>query len=158
MKKFWYLLLLPLFMGLAACNDDDGDDNNSVSNANDIVGMWELSNIKGTLVEDGEKESFNVSPQEDLYQFNEVDVADYTRWLFNDDNTFIGYEYDNGSWRQYSSNVTYSISGNRLTLKNKAQTEVYTIKSLNSTTMVLYFEESSSDYSLSMDVTYKKVK
>jgi hypothetical protein len=157
MKKFWYLLLLPLFMGLTACNDDDDDDNSSVSNASEIIGMWELSNVKGTLVEDGVKETFDVSPQADLHRFEEVDVADYTRWVFNDDKTFIGYEYDNGVWSKYA-NITYNISGNKLTLKNIARSEVYTIKTLNATTLVVYFEESDDDYSLSMDVTYKKIQ
>ena len=152
MKKNWFLLLLPLFMGLAACSEDDINDMKS------LVGMWEMSNIKGTLVEDGVQQSFDVSPQSNPYEFDRLDVADYTRWEFKSNGTFVGYEYDNNVWEEYTSNVLYSVNGGKLNLVGLGEKETYTIKSLDDTTLVVYFEESDEDYSLKMDVTYRKIR
>lgn len=142
-------------MGLAACGNDDEEEGPKVDTAS-IVGLWEMENIKGTLTEDGEKATFDVSPKTDWARFYELDVTDYTRFDFKSDKTFIGYEYMNGEWRQYANNTSYVINGNQLTLYKGGKSEKYTIKSFKSDQMVLYFEESGGDYKLSMDVTYKK--
>ena len=157
MKKLWYLLLLPLFMGLAACSEEDIKDMKS------LVGLWEMTNVKGVLTEDGKTESFDVSPRDNPAEFDRVDVADFTRWEFKSNGTFVGYEFENNAWEKYAE-VIYSVNGGKLHLIGLGERENYTIVSLDETTLVVHFEESEGDegsedyYHLTMEATYKKIQ
>lgn len=171
MKKFWYLLLIPLFMGLAACGDDDEED--GVGSSDSLVGLWQMSHVKGSVVENGNTYTFDVNVSENnLEDFYEADVADFTRFEFTSDGIFRGWEYDEDDqeWHNYTdddwngANVKYTLSGNKLVLSNgnKRLDEEMTVKSLTSSTLVLHTEEEEYEgtdvYKLSMDVTFKKIR
>lgn len=159
MKKFWYLLLIPLFMGLAACSDDDDDDDAKGITASNIIGTWELANVKGSMTEDGKSLNFDVDTS-NLQAFEDADVADYVRFEFTSNGLVNLWEYEDGKWLSYTNDETvrYTLQGNKLTLSGTSMTEVYIVKSLEASKMVLHGEEREGNSMLIADFTFKKIK
>jgi len=161
MKKYFFLLLLPLCMGLMACGDDDDDnDNGGDIKIEKLYGLWEMSHAQGYVVDDdGRRTTFNVdvnTTPKVVEAIEELDVFDIVRFEFKSGNKFIGYEYNSGKeeWRQYADN-TFSLKGNQLTLGvDTSRPETVTIKSLTDNQFVYYMKDGEVD----VTVTFKKIK
>ena len=162
MTKFWYLLLIPLFMGLAACGDDD-DDEGGVGDSGNLIGLWELSHVKGTVSEGSDTMSFdydvNSSSQQRLE--DDDDLMDYVRYEFLSGNVFKAYSYHGGTW-ELDGTASYKLNGSKLTMTDGRNTTDFKVKSLTSSTLVLYGEKTETEegytYTLKVDMTFKKVK
>jgi hypothetical protein len=129
------LLMVMLAINFTACSDDNEE---AVSNPNDIIGKWELTWTKGwELNDDGHKE-----------YWDEADSGLY--FVFKDDGT--GYHYED-----YGSNAYFNwkLEGNQLsvTYTQFDGADIYKVEELNSSTLTI----TSTDDDEVDTSTYKKV-
>ena len=129
------LLMVMLAINFTACSDDNEE---AVSNPNDIIGKWELTWTKGwELNDDGHKE-----------YGDEADSGLY--FVFKDDGT--GYHYED-----YGSNAYFNwkLEGNQLsvTYTQFDGADIYKVEELNSSTLTI----TSTDDDEVDTSTYKKV-
>ncbi|MGV3508587.1 MAG: lipocalin family protein [Sphingobacteriaceae bacterium] len=143
--KFLVLLFIATSVGFTSCKKDDGEDD---AKAN-IIGKWSLTKevwkqyLNGQVVDEGSSNS------------------NTNEWVieFKSDGTYQG--YDEGDLDEEG---TYSIQndGKKLVLNSKHddEDEAVTINSLNSTEMVLYFEDTETTGNQTLkyttEETYKK--
>ena len=160
-KSLWSLLTIVMVAMLnvcfVSCGNDDDDEGATKSVAN-LVGLWEMTNVKGTSSETG---SFNVNVSISNYdEFEDLDVADFVRYEFGADNKFICYTFHFGKdeWRA-DKTTTYKLDGETLTIGDKTnRPETVKISSLTSNQLVLHYVEDEGDDDLVMDVTMKRIK
>jgi hypothetical protein len=118
-KLFCLLGCMLLALGFISCSSDDDEELN-----NDLVGCWLLIGDEGWEKEDGEI----------VDEWDEPDS----------DNIYI-YFYENGTGAQreygYDWQFTWSVNSNKLTITAYGTTGTGTIKTLNSTTLVVESQE-----------------
>ncbi len=145
-KLFFCAAALLAAISFAACSDDDDETNLPVTSDN-IVGTWQIVHEEGWEIYDGEKDTWSWDyPDEDGW---------YCTLTFDKKSSLTNIEYEGGNEIDRKT-VTYSISGNTLTLKDEySNEESVEIKKLTESELVLFdseedwFEESS---------TYKRIK
>lgn len=163
MKKYFFLLLLPLCMGLMACgDDDDNDDNGGDIKLEKLYGLWEMTHAQGYVTdEDGTRTNFNtdINTTPKVVEYIEMlDAFEITRLEFQSGNQFKGYQWESGKeeWRLYADD-SYTLKGNELTLGiDSYYRETLTIKSLSDSQLVVY--EKLEEEDMEITATYKKVK
>ena len=138
--KFWLsCMMMALCIGFTACDDDDEGIDGDASTL--ILGTWEAYWEKGYETSDGEKDTWDKSPEE---------TESYT---FKKDGSGIT------TYGDESMNFTWNISNNklRITLQNK-HNEVFefVIKTLNSATLVLTDYEKDEYGEVYNEITLKK--
>lgn len=136
--KFWLsCLVMALCIGFASCSDDD-DEGIAGDAKTLIVGTWEATWSKGYEIYEGEKETWNEPFDDEIYTFKEDGTGTYEE---------VGYTADTFTW---------SISGNKLTITDKYDSEVITIKTLNSTTAVIVTQYKDDEEEYYEEITLKK--
>lgn len=145
MKKtslLWlFALLLVLPLGFVSCSDDDDEGPGS---AEELVGVWEP--VYGRFIEkvDGKV----------VYEFEgalSVEDGDVERTRLNADGTYDIAEFRNNQWIWTSEVGEWSYSGNKITMKEKydTETEVATIKSFTGNKLAIEFEDTYTDSGIS---------
>ncbi|WP_195337850.1 lipocalin-like domain-containing protein [Alistipes onderdonkii] len=154
MKKL-FLIVAALFavVSFSACSDDDDKD----INPNLIIGTWQITLDEGwATFSDGTRDDWS-----HIYP----DVSDgnyYWTYTFEGNGTCTRKshaDYDESD--DTAEYLTYSISGNTLTMKGKTDSEldfVGTIKKLTSEQLVLFSSGADADEKFEQTETYKKVK
>ena len=126
MKKIMLLGALAMMLGFVGCSkDDDG------FSPEDIVGEWYLANEKGFYTtEDGKRENYDDSYTKENTASLMTFFSDGTFEMTMLDENYPDYEYTStGEW---------NIQGNELRLTESWVVDPsYTIKTLNSSTLVL---------------------
>jgi hypothetical protein len=126
MKKI-ILCLLACTLIFTSCNDDDNDDT-STNQAN-ILGNWQLSsetsNGEATTLTDCELQDFL------LFESN--------------GNLTNTYKYGDNCEITETTILTYSISGNNMTLNFEDESNTAEITTLNATSLTLKFVEEESE-------------
>lgn len=144
---FLWAILSLITLGFSACSDDD-----EITNASDLTGLWEPIHAEGYDIWEGKKETWD-------FDINaSTNNADYDRIEFFSDGTCKGYYYSNG-WKSYSEKVTYHLKGNKLIVKDTIEetTDELTIVSLTSTRLILERRETGDGDDYYEKVTYKKI-
>ena len=150
MKKVNLLFLLGLFsimtFSFSACSDDD-----EISNASELLGLWEPVHAEGYETFDGEKRTWN----EDVDAAS--NYADYNRVEFLDDGIYNSYYYSDG-WKLYiSGSGTYQLKGKKVHVSSEDEAYEITVVSLTSTQMILEAKESWEGEEFYEKVTYARV-
>lgn len=149
MKKVNLLFLLGLFFTMtfsfSACSDDD-----EISNASDLLGVWDPIHAEGYEISDGEKETWNKNVDATS------NLADYNRVEFLDGGIYNSYYYSNG-WKVDIENGTYQLNGKKIHISHEEGTYDLTIVSLTSTQMILEAKESWDGEEFYEKVTYEKI-
>lgn len=151
-KSIWKLAICIsvtlLSFGFSACGDDDDE----VGSKEDLIGLWEITHVKGWGTHNGAKETFDVN-------------VDNMRIQFNEDGTSVYYEKSGNSWRK-TDTETYEYKGGRLYLYNddglsyESDFAEWRIKvtTLNSTTLVTEQYEKEEDGDELFEVrTHKRI-
>lgn len=163
MKKFFYLLLLSLSIGLIACSGDDQEEGAVSIEAQKLIGLWEVIHIEGvTYDDDGQRIEFNMDvddSSECLARLEELDVCDGVfRFEFQKDNVFNAYLLKNDEFVKDGKSTDYSVNDDILTLGYGTSKDVLTIKRLTSSELVLYDYDNDSNYEDSFTITMKRIK
>lgn len=90
----------------------------------------------------------------------DIDIDDAISFEFKQGSTFNEYCWTGNKWKIECSGEAYSISGNKLTTYEKDGTsvlDVYTIQSINLTTLVLKYNL-DGNASYPSTITFKKIK
>mgnify|MGYP000761392046 FL=1 len=92
----------------------------------------------------------------------DIDIDDAISFEFKQGGTFNEYIWTGNKWKIECSGEAYSISGNKLTTYEEEEDginvlDVYTIQSINSTTMVLKYNL-DGNASYPSTITFKKIK
>ena len=140
MKKILLIGLLGLIVGFAGCKKDD--DNYSSS---DLVGKWYLANDTGFWYWDGEREDYNDSYTKE---------NSWLYWTFSSDGAFKAENLDEDLvWHG-----TWNLNGNKLVVKPSGQpSETVNIKSLSSTSVVVYQKGTDEDGPWESTLSFKKI-
>lgn len=144
---FLFGILSIIALGFSACSDDD-----EITNASDLIGLWEPTHAEGYEIWEGDKETWD-------FDINaSTNNADYERIEFLSDGACKSYYYSNG-WKSYSEKVTYHLKGNKVIMRDTTEevTYEYTIVSLTSTRLILERRETGDGEDYYEKVTYKKV-
>lgn len=145
------LITVLLSVGFAACSSDDDDD---IGNVSTLYGTWETTHFEGWEKINGELD--------DEWNEDASESEDNMRLAFASDGEVTIYYKSGSSW-SVDEVCDYTISGNKLYIKEYDGDEdwVCTIKTLNASTLVI--ESSSSEtedgdkYQSYEKVTFKKV-
>ncbi|MEQ9425965.1 MAG: lipocalin family protein [Cyclobacteriaceae bacterium] len=150
MKKFinyfLMLFLLPvMIISVASCGGDDDDDDDSDSD--DLIGIWTVSDAALEITIDGEDfiqwfiDNLGITEAE-----AEVELEDFSfdvtgTITFNADGTY------SSNFSGDSESGTWALVGSTLTLTEAGETsgDQLQVVSLNSSTLVLGFDESDFD-------------
>ena len=163
MKKYFLncmtiMMVAMLSVNFTSCNGDEDDGGPVGKTVENLVGLWQMANVKGTSSETG---GFNINVStSDSKAFEDLDIADFVRYQFDADNKFTCYTYSSGKdeWR-VSISATYKLNGETLILGDKtSKPESLKIVSLTSNQLVLHYVESDGDDYLEMDVTMNRIK
>lgn len=90
----------------------------------------------------------------------DIDIDDAISFEFKQGGTFNEYIWTGNKWKIECSGEAYTISGNKLTTYEEdgiSVLDVYTIQSINSTTMVLKYNL-DGNASYPSTITFKKIK
>ena len=90
----------------------------------------------------------------------DIDIDDAISFEFKQGGTFNEYIWTGNKWKIECSGEAYTISGNKLTTYEEDGInvlDVYTIQSINSTTMVLKYNL-DGNASYPSTITFKKIK
>lgn len=156
MKKLHFSLLAILFalfamVSFTACSSDDEDTPSPEDVQTSIIGMWQPTHVTGYAWGDYDKPT-KVD--------RDIDIADAISYEIKQGGTFNEYIWTGNEWKIKRSGKAYTISGNKLTTYEKDGInvlDVYTIQSINSTTMVLKYNlDGNASYPAT--VTLKKIK
>ena len=139
MKKLHFSLLAILFalfamVSFTACSSDDEDTPSPEDVQTNIIGIWQPTHVTGY---DWDKE--NDKPAK-VDKDIDIDIDDAASFEFEQGGTFNEYFWTGNKWKIDCSGEGYTISGNKLTTYEEDGInvlDVYTIQSINSTTMVL---------------------
>lgn len=143
--KFWLsCMMMALCIGFTACDDDDeGIDGDAKAL---IIGTWEGTWTKGYEIYNGKKETWD------------EEYGEGTFITFKSDGTATLKE-DIGNNKLYTENYTWSISGNKLFLKdidNDDDNDEYIITTLNSGTLILTSHDKDGEDEYYEETTFKK--
>lgn len=138
MKKLHFSLLAILFalfamVSFTACSSDDEDTPSPEDVQTNIIGMWQPTHVTGYDWDENDKPA---KVDKDI----DIDIDDVVSFEFEQGGTFNEYIWTENKWEIDSSGEAYTISGNKLTTYEEDGInvlDVYTIQSINSTTMVL---------------------
>lgn len=138
MKKLHFSLLAILFalfamVSFTACSSDDEDTPSTEDVQTYIIGMWQPTHVTGYDWDENDKPA---KVDKDI----DIDIDDVVSFEFEQGGTFNEYIWTENKWEIDSSGEAYTISGNKLTTYEEDGInvlDVYTIQSINSTTMVL---------------------
>ena len=156
MKKLHFSLLAILFalfamVSFTACSSDDEDTPSTEDVQTYIIGMWQPTQVTGYDWDENDKPA-KVD--------KDIDIDDVISFEFKQGGTFNEYIWTGNKWKIECSGEAYSISGNKLTTYEEDGTnvlDVYTIQSINSTTMVLKYNL-DGNASYPSTITFKKIK
>ena len=157
MKKLHFSLLAILFalfamMSFTACSSDDEDTPSPEDVQTNIIGVWQPTHVTGY---DWDENGKPAKVDQD------IDIDDAISFEFKQDRIFNEYIWTGYKWEIECSGETYSIIGNTLTTYGKGDDinilDVYTIQSINSTTMVLKYNL-DGNASYPSTITFKKIK
>lgn len=161
MKKLHFSLLAILFalfamVSFTACSSDDEDTPSPEDVQKNIIGMWQPTHVTGYVWDDENDKPAKVDQN--------IDIDDAISFEFKQDGTFNEYIWTGNIWKIECSGCSggaYSISGNKLTTYTYEQDgidvlDVYTIQSINLTTMVLKYNL-DGNASYPSTITFKKI-
>ena len=157
MKKLHFSLLAILFalfamVSFTACSSDDDDTPSAEDIQTSIIGIWQPTHVSGYDWDKDEDKPVKVD--------KDIDIDDAISFEFKQGGTFNEYVWTESKWKIECSGEAYSISGNKLTTYEEDGTnvlDVYTIQSINSTTMVLKYNL-DGNASYPSTITFKKIK
>ena len=159
MKKLHFSLLAILFalfamVSFTACSSDDDDTPSPEDVQTYIIGMWQPTHVKGYDWDKDEDKPVKVDKDID------IDNDDAISFEFKQGGTFNEYVWTGNKWKIECSGEAYTISGNKLTTYEEDGVnvlDVYTIQSINLTTMVLKYNL-DGNASYPSTITFKKIK
>ena len=137
MKKLHFSLLAILFalfamVSFTACSSDDEDTPSTEDVQTYIIGMWQPTHVTGYDWDENDKPA---KVDQDI----DIDIDDVDSFEFKQNGIFNEYAWTGNKWEIDCSGEHYNISGNKLTTYEEDGInvlDVYTIQSINSTTMV----------------------
>ncbi len=135
MKKFSYLLMaaFAVMCVCSSCSKDEDEGGNIDSKS--LIGTWRCVSEEGYEIYDGEKEEWK-----DVYN----DPDEYWGMTFNADGTGVEFDYYDGD--EYKENFTWTLSGNKLTVRYAGvEGGTAIVETLTSTQLVVVFEWASPD-------------
>ncbi len=158
MKKLHFSLLAILFalfamVSFTACSSDDEDTPSPEDVQTYIIGMWQPTHVTGyDWDENGKPAKVD----------KDIDIDDVISFEFKQGGTFNEYCWTGNKWKIECSGEAYYISGNKLTTYEEEEDginilDVYTIQSINLTTMVLKYNL-DGNASYPSTITFKKIK
>lgn len=156
MKKLHFSLLAILFalfamVSFTACSSDDEDTPSTEDVQTYIIGMWQPTHVTGYDWNGNDKPA-KVD--------QDIDIDDAISFEFEQDGTFNEYIWTGNKWEIECFREAYSISGNKLTTYDANGIkilDVYTVQSINLTTMVLKYNlDGNASYPCT--ITFKKIK
>ena len=159
MKKLhFFLLAIPFalfaMVSFTACSSDDDDTPSAEDIQTSIIGIWQPTHVSGYDWDKDEDKPVKVDKDID------IDIDDAISFEFKQGGTFNEYIWTGSKWKIECSGEGYSISGNKLTTYEEDGInvlDVYTIQSINSTTMVLKYNL-DGNASYPSTITFKKIK
>lgn len=159
MKKLHFSLLAILFalfamVSFTACSSDDDDTPSPEDVQTYIIGMWQPTHVTGYDWDKDEDKPVKVDKDID------IDNDDAISFEFKQGGTFNEYVWTGNKWKIECSGEAYTISGNKLTTYEEDGVnvlDVYTIQSINLTTMVLKYNL-DGNASYPSTITFKKIK
>jgi hypothetical protein len=144
-----------------ACSKDDDKNEGASVTMEQLAGTWEMTHISGWCYDENDegelfKDTINMDVNEaTLREFMEKDVADYCRYKFTADGQFNNYVYADGTWRQDSPVVPYTLNGSTITINPKSKDEEQlTVLSISATQIVMR-EYDPEEFDLT--ITCKKI-
>lgn len=157
MKKLHFSLLAILFalfamVSFTACSSDDDDTPSAEDIQTSIIGIWQPTHVSGYDWDKDEDKPVKVD--------KDIDIDDTISFEFKQGGTFNEYVWTESKWKIECSGEGYKISGNKLTTYEEDGVnvlDVYTIQSINSTTMVLKYNL-DGNASYPSTITFKKIK
>jgi len=158
MKKLHFSLLAILFalfamVSFTACSSDDEDTPSTEDVQTYIIGMWQPTHVTGYYWDGNDKPA---KVDKDI----DIDIDDVDSFEFEQGGTFNEYCWTGNKWEIDCPGEGYSISGNKLTTYEEDRIkvlDVYTIQSINLTTMVLKYNL-DGNASYPSTITFKKIK
>lgn len=156
MKKLHFSLLAILFalfamVSFTACSSDDEDTPSPEDVQTNIIGMWQPTHVTGYAWDENDKPA-KVD--------QDIDIDDAISFEFKQGNIFNEYIWTGDRWEIECYGEAYSILGNKLTTYERDMgtniLDVYTIQSINSTTMVLKYNL-DGNASYPSTITFKKI-
>ena len=158
MKKLHFSLLAILFalfamVSFTACSSDDEDTPSPEDVQTYIIGMWQPTHVTGYDWDENDKPA---KVDQDI----DIDIDDVDSFEFKQNGIFNEYAWTGNKWKIECSGEAYTISGNKLTTYEEDGTnvlDVYTIQSINLTTMVLKYNL-DGNASYPSTITFKKIK
>ena len=159
MKKLHFSLLAILFalfamVSFTACSSDDEDTPSTEDFQKNIIGMWQPTHVTGYVWDDENDKPAKVD--------KDIDIDDAISFEFKKGGTFNEYIWNGNIWKIECFGEAYAISGNKLTTYEEEEDginilDVYTIQSINPTTMVLKYNL-DGNASYPSTITFKKIK
>lgn len=157
MKKLHFSLLAILFalfamVSFTACSSDDDDTPSTEDIQTRIIGMWQPTHVTGYDWDKDEDKPVKVD--------QDIAIDDAIAFEFEQGGTFKEFFWTGNKWKIDCSGEHYTISGNKLTTYEEDGVnvlDVYTIQSINSTSMVLKYNL-DGNASYPSTVTFKKIK
>lgn len=159
MKKLHFSLLAILFalfamVSFTACSSDNEDTPSTEDVQTYIIGMWQPTHVTGYDWDENDKPA---KVDKDI----DIDIDDVVSFEFEQGGTFNEYFWTGNKWKIDCSGEGYTISGNKLTTYEEEDCikvlDVYTIQSINLTTMVLKYNL-DGNASYPSTITFKKIK
>lgn len=158
MKKLHFSLLAILFalfamVSFTACSSDDEDTPSTEDVQTYIIGMWQPTHVTGYDWDENDKPA---KVDQDI----DIDIDDVDSFEFKQNGIFNEYAWTGNKWEIDCSGEHYNISGNKLTTYEEDGInvlDVYTIQSINLTTMVLKYNL-DGNASYPSTITFKKIK
>lgn len=158
MKKLHFSLLAILFalfamVSFTACSSDDDDTPSTEDVQTNIIGMWQPTHVTGYYWDENDMPA---KVDQDI----DIDIDDVISFEFKLGGTFNEYAWTGSKWEIDCPGEGYTISGNKLTTYEEdgvSVLDVYTIQSINSTTMVLKYNLDGNT-SYPSTITFKKIK
>lgn len=158
MKKLHFSLLAILFalfamVSFTACSSDDEDTPSTEDVQTYIIGMWQPTHVTGYDWDENDKPA---KVDQDI----DIDIDDVVSFEFKQNGIFNEYAWTGNKWEIDCSGEHYNISGNKLTtydVDGITVLDVYTIQSINLTTMVLKYNL-DGNASYPSTITFKKIK
>lgn len=158
MKKLHFSLLAILFalfamVSFTACSSDDEDTPSPEDVQTNIIGMWQPTHVTGYVWDDENDKPAKVD--------QDIDIDDAISFEFKQGGTFNEYIWIGYKWKKIGyPGEAYTISGNKLTTYEENDginiLDVYTIQSINSTTMVLKYNL-DGNASYPSTITFNKI-
>lgn len=139
-------------VSFTACSSDDEDTPSTEDVQTYIIGMWQPTHVTGY---DWDENGKPAKVDQD------IDIDDAISFEFEQGGTFNEYIWTGNKWKIECFREAYFISGNKLTTYEEGGgtnvLDVYTIQSINLTTMVLKYNL-DGNASYPSTITFKKIK